>query len=208
LSTRSILWGKWLGTYRVVLWLAVLPCLLMMILACLAPPFPARMRPAGATSMGLAPLSSVDHVLGPCLIAAQMLSYGAAITSAGIALATWVSRLARAIAINMAILVLITIGWPLFFDAVIWTSLQQLWGALGMDAHWLISSMMAISPFGAPIVTLEGLLEFDSNTRWKVWFSIVTWCILASTIATALFQATVATFDRCLGRMPEPFEWD
>jgi ABC-type transport system involved in multi-copper enzyme maturation permease subunit len=208
LSTRSILWGKWLGTFRVVLCLAVLPCLLTMILACLAPPFPARMRPAGASSMELAPLSSVGRVLAPCLVVAQMLSYGAAITSAGIALATWVSRLGRAIAINVAIMVLIAIGWPLFFDAVIWAPLQQSWGAMGMDAHWLASSMMAISPFGAPIVTLQGLLQVDSNSRWKVWFSIVTWCILASAIATALFQATLATFDRCMGRMPEPSEWD
>ena len=42
-----------------------------------------------------------------------MLSYGAAITSMGLALATWVPRLGRAIAINVVIFVLITIGWPL-----------------------------------------------------------------------------------------------
>ena len=38
LSTRSILCGKWLGTFRVVLWLAVLPGLTTVILACMAPP--------------------------------------------------------------------------------------------------------------------------------------------------------------------------
>ena len=44
LSTWSIVWGKWLGTYRIVLWLAVLPCLASVIVACLAPRFPAQIH--------------------------------------------------------------------------------------------------------------------------------------------------------------------
>ena len=60
----------------------------------------------------LEPLGLVDRIAAPCLIVGQMLSYGAAITSVGLALATWVPRLGRAIAINVAIFVLITIGWP------------------------------------------------------------------------------------------------
>jgi hypothetical protein len=70
------------------------------------------------------PLTLCDRIAAPCLDVCEMLSYGAAITSMGLALATWVPRLGRAIAINVVIFVLITIGCPLFFQSFIWHPLQ------------------------------------------------------------------------------------
>ena len=92
LSTESIVCGKWLGIYRVVLGLAVLPGLITVILAYMAPPLPARFSAPVPVSPDLTPLSLIDRIAAPCLIVAQMLTYGAAITSVGLALATWVSR--------------------------------------------------------------------------------------------------------------------
>ena len=146
LSTESILCAKWLGTFRIVLWLAVLPGLTTVILAFMAPRFIA----VGGVSATPEPLGVVDRLVAPCLIVVQMLSYGAAITSVGLALATWVPRLGRAIAINMAIFVLITIGWPVFFEAAIWYPMQEwLNTQSNTGSRWLVSAMMAISPFGA-----------------------------------------------------------
>ncbi len=88
LSTESILCGKWLGTFRVVLLLAILPGVITVILACMAPAVTGRLGAAG----GGTPLGVGDRVAAPCLIVAQMVSYGAAITSVGLALATWVPR--------------------------------------------------------------------------------------------------------------------
>ncbi len=42
MSTRSIVWGKWLGTYRIVLWLAILPGLAAAVLAFTYPDMPQR----------------------------------------------------------------------------------------------------------------------------------------------------------------------
>ena len=138
MSTRSIVWGKWLGTYRVVLWLAVLPGLASVIVACMAPPLPARFRPAFGLGLPAEPLRS-HH--GARLVVGEMLSYGAAITSMGLALATWVPRLGRAIAINVVIFVLIAIGWPLFFESFIWHPLQAWlvtrWDLMRQDMRWL-----------------------------------------------------------------------
>jgi ABC-type transport system involved in multi-copper enzyme maturation permease subunit len=198
LSTESILCGKWLGTFRVVLWLAVLPGLTTAILA--------RIAAAGGLAPRMTPLSLVDRIVAPCLIVAQMVCYGAAITSVGLALATWVSRLGRAIAINLAIFVLISIGWPVFFEAVIYYPLQASPG--GSNSRWLVSAMLAISPIGAPVVTLEGLLHSDSTTRWQIWGFAMGWCVLALAIAAATFGAVLGTFDRCMGRVPEPGDWD
>ena len=47
------------------------------------------------------------------LIVATILAHGAAITSIGLILATWIRRQARAIGISVALFVLVSIGWPI-----------------------------------------------------------------------------------------------
>jgi ABC-type transport system involved in multi-copper enzyme maturation permease subunit len=206
LSTRSIVWGKWLGTYRLVLWLTILPGLASVIVACLAPAVSARFVPVGLTA-DLLPLGLVDRVAAPCLVVAEMLTYGAAICSTGLALATWVPRLGRAIAINVVLFVLITIGWPLLFQSFLWPPLHYWlstrWNLRYPDTSWLSSGMIVISPFVAPMVTLEWLLNHPSSVRWKFWLFALAWCALAWAFAAALYWAALKSFDRCLGRMPE-----
>jgi ABC-type transport system involved in multi-copper enzyme maturation permease subunit len=88
LPTRSIVLGKWWGSYRTVLWFAVLPLLLA----------------AGA----------VEQARGwvPVLVlAAILLVYGASVTSLGLALATWVRRTMLALALGVVLYVLVTVGW-------------------------------------------------------------------------------------------------
>ncbi len=71
--TRSIVWGKWWGTFRSVPRLLILPSVLTYALSL-----------------------HTGHVWGVALIAALILAYGAAITSLGLALATWMPRMSRA----------------------------------------------------------------------------------------------------------------
>ena len=72
LSTRSIVLGKWWGAFRGVPPLTVLPVLI---------------AAAMATHTGFA--------LGPVLIGGLVVAYGAAITSLGLALATWLPRVCQ-----------------------------------------------------------------------------------------------------------------
>jgi ABC-type Na+ efflux pump permease subunit len=207
MSTRSILWGKWLGTYRVVLWLAILPGIASVVVAYVTPPFPARITAAGRATAGLNPVNVFDRIAAPALVVGELLSYGAAITSMGLALATWVPRLGRAVAINVVLFVLITVGWPLFFESFLWRPLQAGLATneslIGADTRWILGGMMVISPFLAPMMTLEWLVEHASGDRWKFWLIALAWCLLACAFAAAMFWATLRTFDRCLGRMPE-----
>jgi ABC-type transport system involved in multi-copper enzyme maturation permease subunit len=89
LSTASIVWGKWWGTYRRVPILAVLPTLLVAVLGS---------RHHGA----IAPAITV---------AALVLIYGASVTSLGLAVSTWVKATGRGIAITVALYVGVCVGW-------------------------------------------------------------------------------------------------
>src|SRR5262249_31772979 len=87
LSTRSIVLGKWWGAFRGVPPLAVLPVLIAAALA---------------THTGFA--------LGPARIGGLVVAYGAAITSLGLALATWLPRMGRAIGLTAGLYVAVLIG--------------------------------------------------------------------------------------------------
>src|SRR5262249_19318257 len=87
ISTRSIVLGKWWGAFRGVPLLTVLPVLIAAALA---------------THTGFA--------VGPMLICGLVVAYGAAITSLGLALATWLPRMGRAIGLTAGLYVVVLIG--------------------------------------------------------------------------------------------------
>lgn len=74
LPTRSIVWGKWWGAYRRVPLLAILPTVVLFWF-----------------------VRSDYRIIGPLAMAGFILSLGAAITSLGLALATWIPRFGRAV---------------------------------------------------------------------------------------------------------------
>lgn len=91
LPTRSVVWAKWWGTFRMVPVLA-LP--------------PAVAAAAVAWHYG--------HWYGVALIFALVVAYGAVLTSLGLALAAWVPQLGRAVGLCVTAHVGLTVGWPIF----------------------------------------------------------------------------------------------
>ena len=87
LATREIVRGKWWGTFALVPRLLIFP---MWIVG------------------GLALVS--ENWLAPLLMLGLILAYAAAITSLGLALATWVPRLGRAVAWSVTAYALAAIG--------------------------------------------------------------------------------------------------
>ncbi len=193
-------------------WLALLPGLAAVILACVVPSIPARFGPTGAMPPNVAPLSLGDRIATPALVVFELLSYGAAITSLGLLLAIWISRPGRAIAISVAVFVLIAVGWPFFFDVFVWRPLRD-WLELkynltGMDVQWIPRGMIVISPLIGPAITLDGLGETWTRTHWKFNLLALSWCLLAWAFAGAMFWAALRSFDRRLGRMRETSQGD
>ena len=186
LSTREIVWGKWWGTFAMVPRLAILPIWV---------------------AIGGAMVS--DGGVGLILMIGLILAYAAAITSFGLALATWVPRLGRVVSISVLAYVLITAGWPLLLQVLrISTGVPDVpwepppeWHGLSLaspffgiystteQACWLRGHRACYSPWGisGPVST--------GNPLWPLF-----WIGVYSAVAMVLMFATLRTFDRCMGQ--------
>ncbi len=169
LSTRSVVWGKWWGTFRLVPMLAV---------------------PPGLATAAVA--WHHGHWGGVVLIIGLVVAYGAALTSLGLALATWVPRLGRAVGLCVAAHVGVTVGWAVF--AMVLTG-----GAPGLTGPGVAS----FSPFVG--VVLTGAQMHPGKFSAAAWNEVVGWVtfwtVADVALAAALLKAVLVTFNRCLGRV-------
>ena len=124
-----------------------------------------------------------------------ILAYAAAITSLGLALATWVSRLGRAVALCVSAYVAFSIGWVVVSGVV-------LSGRLAYEGLPLI---MGSPLYATPVATLavSSARRFPPDGDASVMVGSFLWTLIHGGIAAFLFVATLSTFDRCLGRVPE-----
>jgi ABC-type Na+ efflux pump permease subunit len=174
LSTPSIVWGKWCATFRAVPVLAV---------------------PAGLAAAAVA--WHHGRWEGVVLVVGLVAAYGAMLTSLGLALATWVPRLGRAVGLSVAAHVGITVGWVVFV------------AMLAPRARGVtIPGLASFSPFlGVMLATIEMQgLPPASPGEWGEaigWLSF--WIIADAALAALLLGTALATFNRCLGRVDEGF---
>jgi ABC-type transport system involved in multi-copper enzyme maturation permease subunit len=162
LSTRAIVFGKWLGAFRRVPPLAVLPVLVVLC----------------------GDYSKRYYLPTAVLTLAFVLVCGAAVTGLGLMLATWCPRPGRAVALTVTAYVLVTVGW-LFMEMMF---------RRGPNGEGL---MMA-SPF-----FFAGELAADlcgPGSRQHLGWAVF-WSLVYGASALAFLAATLATFNRCLGRV-------
>jgi ABC-type transport system involved in multi-copper enzyme maturation permease subunit len=165
LPTRSIVWGKWCGAFRAVPIVAICPGLVAAALA----------RESGRWD-------------GVVLIIGLFLAYGAAVTSLGLALATWIRRLDFAVAFNVAVLGGVTVGW--LFVIV-----------LTRPGPAAAPYLAAGSPIiGIPFPTVA-MYDFSPADWSKLRLAWTLWIVTYTLAASALLLLTLITFNRCLGRM-------
>ncbi|WP_422926889.1 ABC transporter permease subunit [Singulisphaera sp. PoT] len=203
LSTRSILLGKWRGAYRIVPWLTVFPMASAIAMVCLTPTSsqPAKPLPAGMMAVG-DDLMLVDRGLYLLVALSQTLSMGAVITSLGLALATWTSRVGRAIAANVAIYLVFAVLWPL--GMAILAETLDLPSVLGLDVEYEVLFAGGTSPFvdalGRDISLLADLTQINRGFLLELEMA---WSLIFLVVAYLLFEFSVRTFDRRLGRIPD-----
>jgi len=172
LSTTAILLGKWWGTFRLVPFLAIGPGLMGLALAT------ARMKVPSTRVTGMIVLPNAkDLSLGirlgaAALLVATILAYGAALTSLGLAVATWIKRQSRAIAASVCIFVLVAIAWP--FLAMTMTG-----GGLGAPALAALSPIVSAGDLGEELSMRSDRL---GSTIWWVGF----WDAAAAATAVGL----------------------
>ncbi len=190
LSTRAIVVGKWLGTFRFAALMAVGPGCLALAMAT------GRLASANMTAPGFPPeyyqeISLAARIYGVGVIVGTILAHGALIASIGLALAVWIQRQSRAIAFSVALFVLVIAAWPF----LVFTGLR----GRGRSGEGLA----ALSPF----VTCIGMLNvfgsrrqaYAGETLW--WGSF--WVVEVFAVAMGLLWLTVRTFDGCFDRISD-----
>ena len=179
LPTSAIVWGKWWGTFALVPRLLILPTWV---------------------AFGMAMVSG--RGLAALLMVGLILAYAAAITSLGLALATWMPRMSRVVTACVIAYVLASVGWPVLLEGLI--SYSHVYQDPRLE-------MRIASPyFGVATMTgLAGQLFFSGYNSNEVsdspstytWAAL--WILAYGSIAAVLALAARATFDRCLGRVAE-----
>ena len=164
LPTRGIVLAKWWNVFRIVPLLLPPPTLLAIVLA----------RESGRWAF-----------VG--LLALFILSSGAAWTSLGLAISTWVSRLGRALAAAVVLFAVVGLGWPILALTL-----------FGGDAG---TGLSMVSPFyGVFNLTfcIEAPYYYHHPAAWGLG-----WIVAHFSIAALLLLATLATFNRAIGRIDE-----
>ncbi len=188
LSTPTIVVGKWLGALRLVLLLAIGSGLIGFALATAHKTPPAAPTSPGLSAYDTVELSTSERLFGAALMVATVLIHGMLLSTIGLALAVWIKRQSRAIAISVGLAVTLYVGWPIFVGVSL----------MGPG----VEGMMGLSPVVASMTLMANLSRRGPGLRDILgWTSF--WDIESLLLSLGLLWLTVRTFDGCFGRIPE-----
>jgi ABC-type transport system involved in multi-copper enzyme maturation permease subunit len=188
LSTQAIVIGKWLGTFRLVVFMTIGPGLIVLAMAT------CHSNARFAYPAGLHPdyyriLSRGARIYVAVVAIATMLAHGALITSVGLALAVWIKRQSRAIALSIGFFILVTAAWPILVS-------------IPFQPH--PGRDLAIL---SPVVACTIFISFLASRAYAAVGSGLGWCtfwaVEVFVLAMGILWLTVRTFDACVGRIPE-----
>ncbi len=204
ISTDRIVLAKWWGAYQVVPALAFLPAFAALIVAFTHPEIPAAFNRIAPPHD---PVGWIDRVAFACLPTALLLAQGAVVTSFGLALATWMRRLGRAIAASVAAYALVAFGWLVALEMGAVPSILS-WLALiardDQDAFRFFTTIEASTcPLGAQITPFQSLEWAAALSRYAFYIGHVIVLLFTMGVAFLFLGLTLATFNRSMGRMPE-----
>jgi ABC-type transport system involved in multi-copper enzyme maturation permease subunit len=204
LSTRAIVAAKWWGMFRRVLVLVPLP---MYVAVFVAAAIPETVTLPRRLYLQPVPLTAWDRILAATLCPADFLASGALIVSLGLALAIWVRRLGRAVALSVILFFLIGIGW-IILVALCFEFLRASLPRLGIpwlnaNPRWLGETLMALSPIAGPPLAIDTLKWYAGDARPWRWAGLGVVITIKAVAAWLLLWLSIKTFDRRMGRVPE-----
>ncbi len=124
------------------------------------------------------------------LIALIVLVHGAAITSLGLAIATWIPHPGRAVSLTVVAYALVSVGWAVMVVTLVEHGPR--------DALRLAD----LSPMFASVHLCDDMLDHPKEVAWTC-ASVIFWLHLVAGAVVLFYSLTVANFDRCLGRTSE-----
>jgi ABC-type transport system involved in multi-copper enzyme maturation permease subunit len=202
-SSARIVLAKWWGAYRYVPALAVLPAIGTIFLAMAAPRFPAAPAPASTP----APLGTLDRIAYASLPIVMLLIQGAVVTSIGLAMATWIRRLGRAVAVSVTVYALAAFGWIVLIELGAATGALRQAGLISVDDHeteMFVAQILATAcPLGGQFLVFETVSCSSETARIAFYMGNLAVLLSSLLLALLLLGLVLVTFDRCMGRMPE-----
>ena len=171
LSTPSIVWGKWWGTIRGALPLAVPPFVIAYV------PF----------------LHNIYRWEAPWIVGATVLSQAALVTGLGLALSTLFRRTDRAVVLLIVIYLLVSIG-GIFLSVLLFRDGP---GDPNAPLLCMASPFFAVTAITGGAERAE--LPDRMWDNWVAGAEL--WVVLGPIVAAALYGAVLLSFDRCLGRV-------
>jgi ABC-type transport system involved in multi-copper enzyme maturation permease subunit len=204
LGTERIVLAKWWGAYRAVPALALLPAIGGLWIA-LAAPDPQFSSLAQGRLHN--PPTTLDRFLIATFPVALFLAQGAVVVSFGLALATWIRRVGRAVALSVAGYACAALGSVVLMATGI---LPDLLAALGWaDLHhpeteeFLEKLSLTVSPLGGQVLPIASALGSTVPARYADYLMLLIMLLATLGLALLLLGLTLATFDRSVGRVPE-----
>ena len=210
LTTPAIVWGKWLGAYRIVPWLVIVPAIAALAEVATVPELLTTTRFAIPRATMEYHVTILDRLACVFFGVALPLAQGAVVTSFGLLLATWFRRPGRAVAFCVSAYVLLAFGWVMLIE--IGGSLVMLLVFRGRgNAFWEIETIFtqalaALSPLvAAEVLSLRGVVRTGGTgpptiLAWLAYgFSL--WLLVS--MALGLLALNMLRFNRWVGRASE-----
>jgi hypothetical protein len=137
-------------------------------------------------------LTLAENLYACGVLVATILAHGAAITGLGLALAIWIRRQSRAIAMSVTLFVTIAVAWPMLARTM-----------SGAASGPETMGRMAWSPLYVIAAILEALAWPETNAARDLMMAAAVRAACVVVASLLVLCATIRTFDRCMARMPE-----
>jgi ABC-type transport system involved in multi-copper enzyme maturation permease subunit len=204
LPTDRIVLAKWWGAYRFVPALALLPAIGALLVGVTEPKIPAALFRSGQTPD---PMGWIDRAAFICLPTALFLAQAAVVTSFGLALATWIRRIGRAIAASVTCYAVIAFGWLITFELEVVPGIMSWLGFIRQNdpEAWEFFTMIGASvcPLGAQLTPHLSTHLAAAGIRYAFYIGHVIVLLFTIGVALLFLGLLLATFNRSMGRMPE-----
>jgi ABC-type transport system involved in multi-copper enzyme maturation permease subunit len=154
-SARQLVLGKWLGTFRRVALLAILPGLVVWVRA---------------------PQGGFESVPAVAFMLAYVFCAGAAVTSLGLAIGTWFSQLGRAVAVGVGIYLFVTLS-PCYLAPTLFFARN--------DGSALLSPLVWAGTMTVDLATPSRVVTpIDWAVFWMLMWALVAVGLLLTTMAS------------------------
>jgi len=203
LSTGQIIWGKWLGAYRTALALLLLPILLL----CWQAAWTTIIEPLESQSnfrfglgiVGGYQFSAFELWARVLAMSCLFLSWGAWVTTVGLAAAVFVRRIALATLVSVGLYVALTIGVPMLLVLLAATSIAR-------DSDWFNCILVGTPLGGTGYLSSE--LFFSSpllrQTTALITQAVWVWSGYFALASLLVYRLIWVHFNRLFGRIDPP----